>query len=285
MLRERLNQLVANRDDDLGPQLVSWSISLALAAVWLAVVQLSSQPAVPIPPSVSPAPDIVDFEPGRFTPPESRVGKARDTKRSIVGPRIAGADVAEAFAATIVRKVSTDVAALIERVEAVGAITTTVLGGEKATLATGGGRATPGVAKFGNDANARGQLGTVTHGAEVQRAEVRLKPLAIVATPLPEASIDATEAAAFVRARAAQLQYCYVRSAGVESDLAGVVTLRLVLGPNGTVRNADVVRRTWSGPGAAETEECLLTAARKWRVPSAADGATLTLPISFTRSR
>jgi len=78
-----------------------------------------------------------------------------------------------------------------------------------------------------------------------------------------------------------QLQTCYERSGG--TDFAGIVALRLTLGEGGVVRSAEIVRRTWSGPGAAETEACLIRIARGWRVPAGRDGATLTLPISFTR--
>ena len=67
------------------------------------------------------------------------------------------------------------------------------------------------------------------------------------------------------------------------TDLAGVVALRLILGSAGSVRAAEIVRRTWSGPGAAETEACLLGIARGWRVPAGSEGATMTIPISFTR--
>jgi hypothetical protein len=92
--------------------------------------------------------------------------------------------------------------------------------------------------------------------------------------------VNGAEMGAFVRGRAAQLQTCYDRTGG---DLAGVVALRLTLGPAGTIRGAEIVRRTWSGPAAAATEACLLDMARRWHVPFGADGATITLPISFTR--
>jgi hypothetical protein len=283
MMRMRWRRFVAERDEDLGPRIVSWTISLAAGAAWLAVVYLSPPRTTVIVKMDSASTPVIDFEPGQRV---SSTGGTSERPRSVVRPRIAGSDVAEAFASSIVRKVGPDVAALIDRVEAVGAITTTILAGDKATLATGAEHATPGAAKFGDRADAGG-VGTVAHGGAVPRAEVRMAPLAVVAPSLPNAAvIDATEAAAFVRARAAQLQYCYARTAGAaESDLAGVVTLRLVLGPNGAVREADVVRRTWSGPAAAETEACVLAAARDWRLPSATNGGTLTLPISFTRSR
>jgi hypothetical protein len=226
---------------------------------------------------------IIDYEPARRVEGPGGVTKQR---RSIVRPRLAGADVASAFASSIVRKVSADVSTLINGVEAVGAITTSVLAGDKAALSTRAEGGTPGATAFGDRTGTRG-VGTVEHTSAIRRAEVRMQPLKVVATPLGNApAIDPTEAASFVRSRAAQLQYCYARAVGAaEYDLGGVMTLRLQLGPNGAVRDAQVVARTWSGSAAAEVEKCVVAAAQSWRVPAASDGATLTLPISFTRSR
>jgi hypothetical protein len=291
MLTTLWRHLVEEQDEDLVPLLVSWGIALSAGAAWLAVVHLTastptSVKAPPVPVGNGP----IAYTPGR-TPFADDAGgnpKVANTKHAIRPAQLA-IDVANAFAGTTIgRKVAADMAGLIDRVETVGHVTATILNGEKSTLKTGGAHATPGAAKLGEtNAAARGRIGSVTPGNTVQRAEVHMKTLSVVAAPAPDGrTIDATEAGAFVRARVAELQYCYARTAGgAESDLAGVVTLRLVLGDNGTVHDADVVRRTWSGPAAEETESCLLAAARRWRVPGAAVGATLTLPISFTRGR
>lgn len=284
-MRMRWRRLLAERDEDLAPRIISWTISVAAGGVWLAVVYLSPpQPAAIVradTADTTSTPEI-DWNPSLRA---SSIAGTPERRQSIVRPHIAGAGIAEAFAASIVQKVGPDVAALIDRVETLGAITTTALTGDKAALATGTERSTPGATKFGDNEDVRG-VGTVTHSGAVRRAEVRMAPLAVVAPAPAPTSIDATEAAAFVRARAAQLQYCYARAPGAaESDLAGVVTLRLVLGPNGSVREVEIARRTWSGPAAEDTEACLLATARRWSVPGASDGATLTLPISFTRNR
>jgi len=84
-----------------------------------------------------------------------------------------------------------------------------------------------------------------------------------------------------VRGRVAQLQTCYERAGG--SDLAGVVALRVTIGAGGTVQSAEIARRSWSGPGASATEGCLLNMVTAWRIPFAAEGTTVTIPISFTR--
>ena len=291
MLTALWHRLVDDRDEDLVPQLVSWAIALSTGAAWLAVVYLTPTAVTPVKPAVVEGTAPIHFIPGRPESPEDR-GRDRKTavgtRPSLGAPQIA-VDIASAFAATpIGRKVVSDVSTLINRAEAVGALTSTILTGDKTTLATGSTRGTPGISRLGVDsAGVRGRIGAVAKSEKVQRAEVHMQTLAVVAAPAPSGgTIDPTVAGTFVRARAAQLQYCYDRTAGASgSDLAGVVTLRLVLGENGVVRDAEVVRRTWSGPAAAETEACLLEAARRWQVPSASAGATLTLPISFTRGR
>ena len=288
------HRLVKDRDEDLAPQLVSWAIALSAGAVWLAVVYMTPTIAKPVTPVVTEVPPQFHFTPGRSLDSRDDAGGGRKsvvgtaTKHPLSAPQLA-VDVAKAFAGTSIgRKVMSDVTGLIDHVEAVGAMTSTMLTGGKSTLTTGGARATPGRSKFGEGNVVSGQgIGAVTHAGGVQRAEVHVQALAVVVAPAPTGgTIDATEAGTFVRARAAELQYCYARTAGAAgSDLAGVVTLRLVLAATGAVRDAEIVRRTWSGPDAAEIEACLLATARRWRVPSASDGASLTLPISFTRGR
>ena len=139
------------------------------------------------------------------------------------------------------------------------------------------------MSKFGREqAGAGEKLGQVERRTTIDRARFNVRPLPVVSAPaLGDQVADATQLGAFVRARVSQLQTCYERAGG--TDLAGVVALRLTLGSGGWVRAAEIVRRTWSGPGAAETEACLLAIARGWRVPAGAEGATMTIPISFTR--
>jgi TonB family protein len=125
-------------------------------------------------------------------------------------------------------------------------------------------------------------VGRVEHTIGLDRANFRARQLPVVIAPsLENATADATELGAFVRGRVAQLQSCYERAGG--TDLAGVVALRLTIGAGGTMRSAEIVRRTWSGPGAADAEACLIKMARGWHMVSAQEGATVTLPISFTR--
>jgi TonB family protein len=283
-------------DDDFTPQLVSWSISISIALAWLVVVHLTPvrQARVEGPRPDTPWPVV--FVPGIARVPNpggAHVVTSRDKQRGDRGANVAaqvssaGLDLVNAFATTVARQLSANVATLISDVEAVRGGVREKETGDKAALAVESSGATPGVSKFGRDRDARstGEVGTVSRGGMIGHAEIRVRPLpAIVAPPPSGASIDAAEAGAFVRAQASQLQYCYERSrqAGA-ADLGGVVTLRLTLGARGAVREAEIVRRTWSGPGSAEVESCVLTAARRWNIPSGQDGATVTVPISFTQ--
>ena len=89
----------------------------------------------------------------------------------------------------------------------------------------------------------------------------------------------------FARARASQLQACYERELrATNPSLAGALTLAVTVSGGGRVTEAAVTRRTWSGPGSAEAEACILRAVRAWTLPPASESAgTYALPLSFTR--
>jgi len=166
---------------------------------------------------------------------------------------------------------------LIPGVQAVqGDASANVRRGDKTALTIGaaGTTATPGMVKFGGDgrsASASTKLGEVMRGETIDRARLSVRPLPVISAPAPGGQLaDATQLGAFVRARISQLQSCYERAGG--TDLAGIVALRLTFSAEGSVGSADIVRRSWSGAAAAQTEACLLAIARGWRVPSGADG-------------
>lgn len=88
-----------------------------------------------------------------------------------------------------------------------------------------------------------------------------------------------------VREHESQLRFCYDEyGLKVNPDLAGSVTVALTLTAGGSVTTATVSRRTWSGPGAAPAESCILEKARAWQFPSASSGAG-TFEFSFNFSR
>ena len=283
-------------DDDLAPQLISWTIAAAAGAAWLGLVYLSPTRVSPFTAEPRAGGPVIEVGEGWAPPTPRRVG-AGAAEQGAGGSRSSHetqspsqrGSLTEAFATATVGHLTADVAALIGTVqelrgggESAGAPRST---NDKASLATGMVGATPGIASFGGKGTLGGpRVGEVSQGGAINRAEVRVRPLPIVAAPaVGGARVDPTEVGTFVRSRAAQLQTCYVRAAGGDAALAGVVTMRLELGVAGVVQRAQVVRSTWSGPEAAAVEACLLATVRAWRLPSGEEGATLTLPISFTR--
>ncbi len=285
MTAMRLSPAHALCDEDLAPQLVSWAISIAMAAAWLVLVNLAPLPVIHDAPPAVHGP-VVDFNLRAYTAPHT-AERAKPTLRSVTGGdkahRPASAlDVAGIFAVAIAEHAVAKVVDLIPAVHSARGDASAPRA-DKSALATTGTDDTPGMSKFGSAQAGGGEkFGQVERRTTIDRARFNVRPLPVVSAPaLGDQVADATQLGAFVRARVSQLQTCYERAGG--TDLAGVVALRLTLGSGGWVRAAEIVRRTWSGPGAAETEACLLAIARGWRVPAGAEGATMTIPISFTR--
>jgi len=279
--RIRLGTACATRDEDFGPQVVSWGIALAAAAAWLTLVQLT--PAPVIQGIVSPPPTKIDFAPRNPSPPVASTNTPApgQVPSHVVSQSIAS-EVAAAgiFTAAMADHALDEVKRLMAVQSVQGNAGAKQIAVEKSTITSGEGTTRPGMSSFKGGQGT--SVGDVQQGAAIDRAAFRAHELSVVtAPPLENATADATELGAFVRARVSQLQSCYERAGG--TDFAGVVALRLTLGAGGTVRSAEIVRRSWSGPGAAEAEACLVRVARGWRLPSGQEGASVTFPISFTR--
>jgi len=273
-------------DDDLRPLLVSWSVSLVAAAAWLLVVHLTPA-ALIVPTTGEPAGPLVTIDPAFGARPAAATSAPSTPSSGGTSVRRAAAglaDFAGIFAAAISQRAFKEVTHAIPGVQAVQAdVGPEAAHGGKTALTTTARDYTPGRTSLGaqgrTDAAA---LGQVRQGAQVDRSEFHARPLAAVSAPaITGQLVDASELGAFVRGRVAQLQSCYEQSGG--TDLAGVVALRLTVGAGGAVESAEIVRRSWSGPAAAAAEACLLRVARGWRLPGGDAGATVTLPISFTR--
>jgi TonB family protein len=90
----------------------------------------------------------------------------------------------------------------------------------------------------------------------------------------------------FVRARQAQLQYCYMDvGLAVNANLAGSVSVTISMDPAGVVTDAKVASRTWSGAGVAEAESCLLQRVKGWAFPPSAKVGTESYSFSFIFNR
>ena len=279
------------REEDLTPQIVSWCIALTIATIWLTAVQLTPLPATVTTPrviqdtlvmveTITPGNAARIEDHGRLLPIGDSKPQA-NTSRAVVSE----AKLAGIFAADLAEHAVAEVAKLIPGVQTAHAETDLKTQSGKTVLDGGNADQRPAMAGFaGSSLGMRrvGNVGNLERAGAIDRASFHARQLPVVsAPPLENATADATELGAFVRGRVAQLQSCYERSGG--TDLAGVVALRLTIGAAGVVRGAEIVRRSWSGPGAADAEACLIRMARGWHVPSAQEGTSVTLPISFTR--
>jgi hypothetical protein len=274
------------RDEDFVPQLFSWIIALAVGAAWLVIIYLAPAPAAQAQPAAPDVPSVIGFMPGTVHETQPMPGATPNgaaTSHTQVHTSHAALDAADAFLATAAAGVVAHLSELMPGALAVRGGDQPRAGSGKSSLATSDGASTPGMAQLSHAGGATSaSFAAVGRRTMIDRAPVHVQPPPMVrAAPLGSETADATEMGAFVRGRVAQLQTCYERAGG--TDLAGVVALRLSMGPAGIVRSADIVRRSWSGPGAAATEACLLGIVRGWRMPFAADGSTITVPISFTR--
>jgi hypothetical protein len=158
----------------------------------------------------------------------------------------------------------------------------------KAVLAYGqGGQGvrTPGRGDMGGG-GAVGNIGGVTGGGGIGHEGVSVSaPRAIDVPGFGGPTRDVGELGTAVRSHDSQLKFCYDEyGLKVNPGLAGSVTLAITLTGAGAVTNVAVTRRTWSGPGATESESCILGKARDWRFPaSTAGGGTFEFSFNFTR--
>lgn len=287
MTRARQSLPHAMCSEDTAPLVVSWSIAVAAGAAWLALVYLTPvRILLPLPAEAS-GPFTIDagLDPLPRASAADAAAPSSGSKNVRQHPSVSPLNVAGVFTAAIAAHAIAEMRHVIPGTQTVQ----TPAGSSgsqsaKSALAAGESEsATPGMTKLGGSgANAAAGVGHISTGAVIDRATYHAHALPVVTAPRLDGSLaDATMLGAFVRGRVAQLQSCYELAGG--TDLAGVVALRISVGESGAVESAEIVRRTWSGPGAEAAESCLLRIVRGWRVPAGSAGATVTLPISFTR--
>jgi len=163
-------------------------------------------------------------------------------------------------------------------------------GGGKAVLSYGAGGAavrTPGRGLDASVTAAGAGIGRVNAAGSVNRASLVVAAPTIVRSGDGGASgRDMARLGTFVRARQAQLQYCYA-DAGLAANpaLAGSVSVTVTLDASGAVREGRVTNRTWSGAGVVETEACILQRVRTWAFPPSASGGAESYGFSFIFNR
>ncbi len=115
-----------------------------------------------------------------------------------------------------------------------------------------------------------------------------------VTSPRPEAPADKlirtplgpfTIPGALLADRDKEAQYCYTQlGLKYNPDLKGEITVKVLVGADGTVHDAVVTKRSWQGISAGEVESCVRALAHDWTFaatdPSVTDGAKL-LTFSF----
>ena len=88
----------------------------------------------------------------------------------------------------------------------------------------------------------------------------------------------------FVRARSAQMNFCYEEALLVNPKLAGALAVAVTITSGGDVTEANITKRSVTGKGSQQLEECVRARVKTWRFPSS-DAPTGTYPfsVSFTK--
>ena len=88
----------------------------------------------------------------------------------------------------------------------------------------------------------------------------------------------------FVRARSAQMNFCYEEALIVNPKLAGALSVAVTITSGGDVADASITKRSVSGKGSQQLEECVRARVKTWKFPSS-DAPTGTYPfsVSFTK--
>jgi hypothetical protein len=131
-----------------------------------------------------------------------------------------------------------------------------------------------------------GGLGGVGGGGGVGFATVKVAPPSVIhAENVGGPGRNVSDLGDYVRGRNSQLQFCYSEY-GLKTNpsLAGSVTVAVTLTSAGAVTGVDITKRTWSGPGASESESCIKQRISGWKFPSSdRGGGTYSFSFSFSR--
>ncbi len=278
-------------DDEGRALLGSYAISAAIGIAFLLLLHFGPR-VQPVP--VVPAANPIAISVGNLQPMDRPIiPDVAESRASAARGRAAGG-AATSAAAVIGRALGAtsgglagmveDAQGILSRVAVSAGVGGTALGG-KVVLAPGGGgsgSAAPGRGGIAGGAGSSADIGGVGGAPGLARAAVSVgAPATIPVAGLPELGRESGEVGTFVRERSAQLRYCYQGGLARDAGLAGSMTLVLTIGTDGAVSAAEIVRPTWSGPAAADTEQCIVRRARAWHLSGAR--GTYSLPLSFTR--
>ena len=275
----------------------SYGISISLAIIFLLFVYLSDPaPLLPASPDLVVV-DVVDLPPEELpAPPQpeaaapappARSPAARPAPRS---PTTRQIDAGAAFSAPASGAMVGDVSNVLRGTDVVtgsGGAPTPGTGG-RVVLAPGAGGAgsrTPGRGGISGTPGGTAGVGSVSGTGSVGRAAVSVRaPSVVQPPPLGGPGRDMGDLGTYVRSRQSELRYCYEEH-GLKANpgLAGTIYVAITIAGSGGVSNANITRRTWSGPGSSPAESCILSRIRAWRFPpSSAGEGTYAFPFNFT---
>jgi TonB family protein len=102
-------------------------------------------------------------------------------------------------------------------------------------------------------------------------------PIAPVSGPKP-GTIDVAATQTTIRPHLGSIQRCYERAKMDDLSLAGSVTVRISIGPDGSVTNAAVAKSTLGSPAA---EHCITQEISSWHLPEPSGGVASSLIYPF----
>ena len=280
--------------DESRPLWISHALAATLGASWLALVYLSPAPPPTIAlmrPEEAAAVDV-EFEDEKPEPPTPApaeeapvLGANVPTKKELARLKKEEKEIGDAFGGS--SALVGDVTNALRGVNVdKGGKDADAAGSGKAVIAYGQGGTsvrTPGRGLDPSVAAAGAGIGRVNAAGSVARGSIAVAVPQVVRSADGGASgRNMAKLGTFVRARQAQLQYCY-REQGLtlNANLAGSVGVTVSLDASGAVSDARVISRTWSGGGSAEAEQCILQRVRGWGFPASAKAAAESYSFTF----
>ena len=264
--------------DETRPLWISHALAAALGVGWLALVYLSPSP----PPSIAllrpeeaaavdvqfedeaPKPEPPKPNAAEETPPDTKA----PTKREVARLKKEAKEIGDAFSSG--SALVGDVTNALRGVNVdKGGKDAAAMGVGKAVIAYGQGGTsvrTPGRGLDPSVAAAGAGIGRVSAAGSVTRGSIAVAvPQVVRSADGGGSGRDMAKLGTFVRARQAQLQYCYQElGLPLNPGLAGSVGVTVTLEAAGAVSDTRVVSRTWSGAGSAEAELCIVQRVRGW---------------------
>jgi hypothetical protein len=285
--------------DESRPLWISHALALTLGAGWLALVYLSPTPPPLIAlmrPEEAAAVDV-QFEDEKPKPEPPKPAPAEEappsdakvpTKKELARLKKEDKEIGDAFGGS--SALVGDVTNALRGVNVDKGGKDAAAGAGKAVIAYGQGGTsvrTPGRGLDPSVAAAGAGIGKVNAAGSVTRGSIAVAVPQVVRSASGGASgRDMAKLGTFVRARQAQLQFCYQENGlSLNPSLAGSVGVSVSLDAAGAVSDVRVVNRTWSGAGSAEAEQCIVQRVRGWGFPPSAKGGVESYAFTFIFNR